>query len=415
MTFTKQLTRFYQLGKDNNSKYSKDNILKLSSLFGNPHKHVNTIHVSGTNGKGSTCYKLAQVLIDNNIKTGMSISPGISSYRERIQFNNQLIPEDFVADFLPVFFSGLDKGLYTASFLEGMSIMAFKYFQEMGADLSIIEVGIGGRTDFTNILEKKALSIITSIGIDHEYVLGDTIEEVLVNKLGIAKPGTPLLIGPDVPQTIPRRLTRDIGSDLYITKEFKTGIGIFNAAENTVRSAVDILNEKYQMDLKIRDEVIDRNIAGRMEKVNLENLKHIYKRLPKSIILNVGHNYHAINHSLSNSPQFNKENLILLLEIRSEKTVDDVFPLMRKFSNEIYIAQGSTNLSKSIKELKQKAIEDKVVVNVVGSGKIEEVLSFLFDEREDIEEKDIVIFCSFSMMKLLRQKFGYNDEFDQFN
>ena len=414
MTFTKQLTRFYQLGKDNNSKYCKDNILKLSSLFGNPHKHVNTIHVSGTNGKGSTCYKLAQVLIDNNIKTGLSISPGISSYRERIQFNNQLIPEDFVADFLPVFFSGLDKGLYTASFLEGMSIMAFKYFQEMGADLSIIEVGIGGRTDFTNILEKKALSIITSIGIDHKHVLGDTIEEVLVNKLGIAKPGTPLLIGPDVPQTIPRRLTRDIGSDLYITKEFKTGIGIFNAAENTVRSAVDILNEKYQMDLKIRDEVIDKNIAGRMEKVNLENLKPIYKRLPKSITLDVGHNYHAINHCMSNSPQFNRENLIFIYEVPFDKCIENLFPVINRYSNNIYVAIKTCELSMPIENYKKTAKKDGININVIGNGYMLETLDYLLNENEDIESKDIMITSSFGMNKILREKFGFNEEFDDF-
>ncbi len=160
----------------------------LDALLGHPHKQFKSIHVAGTNGKGSVCTKIAAVLQNLGCKVGLYTSPHIWNYRERIRINNEMIPESTAAQILSRVF---DRSL---SFFDVLTAMAFVYFAQEKVDYAVIEVGLGGRLDATNIIT-PILSIITSIGFDHTALLGNTLEAIAREKGGIIKPNVPLITG----------------------------------------------------------------------------------------------------------------------------------------------------------------------------------------------------------------------------
>lgn len=164
----------------------------LSSAFGDPHKSFRSIHIAGTNGKGSTSHTLASVLMAAGYKVGLFTSPHLFDFRERIRVNGEMIPEEAVVDFVDKYRS-MDLNIFP-SFFELTTIMAFDYFRSAGVDIAVVEVGLGGRLDTTNIITPE-LSIITNVSLDHMAQLGDTEVLIAGEKAGIIKPGVPIVIG----------------------------------------------------------------------------------------------------------------------------------------------------------------------------------------------------------------------------
>lgn len=171
-----------------------DTVTALSAMFGEPHKRLKTIHVAGTNGKGSTAHTLAAVLQSAGYKTGLFTSPHLLDFRERIRIDGKMIGEDEVTAFVESYLSRAD-GLQP-SFFELTTVMAFDHFARHGVDIAVIEVGLGGRLDSTNIIT-PLLSVITNISLDHTALLGNTLELIAGEKAGIIKPGVPVVIGED--------------------------------------------------------------------------------------------------------------------------------------------------------------------------------------------------------------------------
>lgn len=172
----------------------------LDDHFGHPHRRFKTIHIAGTNGKGSCSHTLAAILQSEGYKVGLYTSPHLVDFRERIRVNGECIGEQYVIDFVEqerAFFEPLHP-----SFFELTTALAFKYFAEQEVDIAIIEVGLGGRLDCTNIIT-PVLSIITNISLDHTQFLGNTLAEIAGEKAGIIKPGVPVIIGEDIPETRP--------------------------------------------------------------------------------------------------------------------------------------------------------------------------------------------------------------------
>ena len=171
----------------------------LDDIFGNPHFAYPTIHIAGTNGKGSTAHTIAAVLARAGYKTGLYTSPHIFDFRERIRVNGRKISEKVVVDFVERW-KGMSTDL-TPSFFELTSTMAFEYFKKENVDVAVIETGLGGRLDSTNIIT-PILSVITNISHDHTNLLGDTLEKIAFEKAGIIKKGVPVVIGELQPETI---------------------------------------------------------------------------------------------------------------------------------------------------------------------------------------------------------------------
>ncbi len=173
-------------------KEGLSNTKALDEHFQHPHNCYRTIHVAGTNGKGSTCHTLASILQQAGYRVGLYTSPHLVDFRERIRVNGQMIPEQRVIDFVEKernFF----EPLYP-SFFELTTALALQYFKEQHVDVAVIEVGLGGRLDCTNIIQ-PALSVITNISYDHTQFLGNTLEKIAAEKAGIIKPGVPIVIG----------------------------------------------------------------------------------------------------------------------------------------------------------------------------------------------------------------------------
>ena len=199
-------------------KSGLENTYALDEHFGHPHRKFRTIHVAGTNGKGSVSHTLAAILQTAGYKVGLYTSPHLLDFRERIRINGEKISEDYVVDFVAQekdFFEPLHP-----SFFELTTAMAFKYFAEQKVDVAVIEVGLGGRLDCTNIIQPD-LSIITNISLEHTQFLGDTLEKIADEKAGIIKPGVPAVIGETTPETKPVFLqkAKEANAPLYFAEE----------------------------------------------------------------------------------------------------------------------------------------------------------------------------------------------------
>lgn len=186
-----QIPAFHRIGSQA-YKPGLERVLTLSAFFDNPHSKIRTIHVAGTNGKGSTAHSLAAVLSAAGYKTGLFTSPHILDFRERIRIDGKMIPEEEVISFVKRFRMMEDS--VSPSFFELTTVMAFDYFCRMGVDIAVIEVGLGGRLDSSNIITPE-VSVITNISLDHTSLLGDTVEEIASEKAGIIKSHVPVVIG----------------------------------------------------------------------------------------------------------------------------------------------------------------------------------------------------------------------------
>lgn len=178
-----------------------DTSRQLDDMTGNPHRRYRTIHVAGTNGKGSTAHTLAAILQSAGYRTGLYTSPHIYDFRERIRVNGEMISEEAVVDFVERWIVAHDSNPdLSPSFFELTSTMAFEYFARENVDIAVIETGLGGRLDSTNIIT-PILSVITNISLDHTSLLGDTPGQIAREKAGIIKPGIPVVVGERDPQT----------------------------------------------------------------------------------------------------------------------------------------------------------------------------------------------------------------------
>ena len=188
-----RLPMFHRVGQAA-YKNNLENTLKLDEIFGHPHRKFKTIHVAGTNGKGSVSHMLAAVFQAAGYKTGLYTSPHLKDFRERIKINGQMISEEEVVEWVEKYPVANNLWNLEPSFFELTVAMAFDFFAKNNVDIAIIEVGLGGRLDSTNIITPE-ISIITSIGFDHVNLLGDTLEKIAAEKAGIIKKNIPVVIG----------------------------------------------------------------------------------------------------------------------------------------------------------------------------------------------------------------------------
>lgn len=214
---------FQQVGADA-YKEGLETTRLLDEHFGHPHRNFHTIHVAGTNGKGSCSHTLAAIIQRAGYRVGLYTSPHLVDFRERIRVNGEPVPEQYVIDFVErerAFFEPLHP-----SFFELTTAMAFHYFDDEKVDVAVIEVGMGGRLDCTNIITPD-LSIITNISLDHTQFLGHTLAEIAEEKAGIIKPGVPVVIGESTPETkeVFERKAHEVGAPIFFAQEpFSEGI-----------------------------------------------------------------------------------------------------------------------------------------------------------------------------------------------
>lgn len=240
-------------------KNNLDNTLLLDKAFGSPHSNYKTIHVAGTNGKGSVSHFLASVLQCAGYKTGLFTSPHLKDFRERIRVDGKMIPEEDVVSFVDRFIEKNKTMQIHASFFELTSCMAFDFFSKSGVDIAVIEVGLGGRLDSTNIIT-PALSIITNISYDHTAILGNTLEKIATEKAGIIKRNIPVVIGETQPET--EKIFRDTARSQNSLIKFADQSCQVMKHDEGLFSALSANNEFINFEVGLKGDYQQKNLAS---------------------------------------------------------------------------------------------------------------------------------------------------------
>lgn len=219
-------------------KDNLDNTVKLDDFYSNPHRRYKTIHVAGTNGKGSVSHMLAAVLQAAGYKTGLYTSPHLKDFRERVRINGEMISTDEVTEWVEKFHINNEVWNIEPSFFELTVALAFDYFAQKQVDVAVVEVGLGGRLDSTNIITPE-VSVITNIGLDHTVLLGDTLEKIAYEKAGIIKAGIPAIIG--TTQTETRKVFEEVAALklaplFFADKEYSVSYGLTDLDGNQLLS-----------------------------------------------------------------------------------------------------------------------------------------------------------------------------------
>ena len=324
-----------------------DHMIRFAALLGDPQGNFRTIHVAGTNGKGSVANMLASALSSAGLKVGLYTSPHILDFRERMRILDppSLVPKEYVYDFLCRYEKDMDE--LDLSFFEITTGLAFKWFSDENVNVAVIETGLGGRLDSTNIIMPD-LSVITSIALDHCALLGGTLEEIAGEKAGIFKQGVPALVGEYLPETLTvfEAKASQTGSSLYLAEDMDLSMsdlvpsiiqdmdlrGAYQAKNlRTVLAAVDILKDNpFYSGLSDRETVVDAIIHtasragfhGRWEMVCKEPM----------VIADLGHNPAALKgnfsqlESMMESGEFSS--LIIVYAVMADKDLDGIMPLM---------------------------------------------------------------------------------------
>ncbi|RMG76054.1 MAG: bifunctional folylpolyglutamate synthase/dihydrofolate synthase, partial [Bacteroidetes bacterium] len=312
-------------------KADLETIQKLDEYFQHPHRHFKTVHVGGTNGKGSVSSMIASVLQEAGFKTGLYTSPHLKDYRERIKINEKEIPEEFVTDFVWSHQKIIEQ--IQPSFFEITQMMAFQYFKQQKADVAVIEVGMGGRLDSTNIIYPE-LSVITNIGYDHVQFLGNTLEQIAFEKAGIIKPETPVIIGKKQPETenIFISKARELNALLFFSEDFPE----FNYAcdlkgsyqkENIQTAAVVI--EVLRKKISISQKAIERGFANVVKNTGIKGRWQILNEKPL-IIADTAHNKEGLYLVLKQIKQQKFKNLHIVLGMVNDKAIDEILDLFPK-------------------------------------------------------------------------------------
>lgn len=323
---------------------------------GNPHEQLKAVHVAGTNGKGSTCHLIAASLQASGLKVGLYTSPHLIDLRERIRVNGKPIEEAEVVAFIEQNREFLD--CTQPSFFETMTALAFVYFVKQQVDIAVIEVGLGGRLDSTNVLT-PILSVITNIGLDHTEFLGTTLKQIAREKAGIIKPGVPVVIGESHPQTMNVFLERaqECGSPIYFADECeylrRTRLRFApecelhgNYQEHNLQTAFVALRE-----LGINNEAIRQGFAHVCTMTGLRGRWETMQTKPL-VICDTGHNGHGLQYVARQLKELKNPHIYIVFGQVNDKDTDISLRLMPRGDKYIYIfTKPDTQRARSAQEL----------------------------------------------------------------
>lgn len=341
--------------------------LFLDEHFGHPHRSYRTIHVGGTNGKGSVCHTLAAILQAQGYRVGLYTSPHLVDFRERIRVNGKMISKkrviEFVEDLKASLLEGRLEGGY--SFFELATALAFKYFEEQKVDFAVIEVGLGGRLDCTNIIT-PILSVITNISFDHVLFLGDTLPKIASEKAGIIKPGIPVCIGENINPEVKavfQNKADEVGAPITFAEEsplqFPFGGSDFKPAltglcqkknTRTILTSVRLLRESG---IEISEKAIERGFAEVCTMTGLMGRWQILSKKPLTIC-DTAHNVGGLEYIFRHLASIPHQRLHLVIGMVSDKDVNTVLTLVPKDAI-CYFTQASVNRAMPAEELTRRA------------------------------------------------------------
>lgn len=405
-----QLPVYHRIGKAA-YKANLDNTIALDEYFGHPHTKFRSVHVAGTNGKGSVSHMIASVLQEAGYKTALYTSPHLKDYRERIRIDGEMIPEKEVISFVENSASIIKS--VNPSFFEMSVAMAFEFYSRSKVDIAVIETGLGGRLDSTNIIS-PLVSIITNIGHDHMDLLGDTIEKIAKEKAGIIKKNVPVIIGETLPETkgVFSAAAHFLSSEIVFADElFECDLEEIDLPSGTRKynilnreSGLEVLTGEaglggdYQKKnlpvvycaaeiLKSHFNITSQNLADGIKKVvgntGLKGRWQILGNAPL-IVCDTGHNKEGLKDVMNQISRIPKSGLHMVLGFVNDKDLTDVLPLFPADAK-YYFSKASVPRALDENILKRKAME----YGLTGES-YNEVIEAYNAARKNAGEKDMI-------------------------
>jgi len=339
------------------------NIVAASKYLGNPHTQFKSIHIAGTNGKGSTAHMLSSILQESGYKVGLYTSPHLKDFRERIRINGKMITEQEVVDFVKE-----SKAIFEEmelSFFEFTVAMAFDYFANQQVDIAIIETGLGGRLDSTNILNPE-LTIITNIGLDHTNLLGNTLEKIAVEKGGIIKENTPIIIGRKQKETntIFQNIAKEKNAHLMYSEpqqNYATDLKGKYQKEN-LNTTITAIEQLQEQGWAINSSNIEQGLLKIVANTQLLGRWQTLSKIPH-IICDTGHNEDGIKQISKQLKNTKFEQLHFVFGTVNDKNLDSILSHLPKNAS-YYFCQANIPRAMDAKELQQKSAKYELKGNV---------------------------------------------------
>ncbi|MBT8279800.1 MAG: bifunctional folylpolyglutamate synthase/dihydrofolate synthase [Bacteroidia bacterium] len=371
------------------SAYKSDltNSLKLAAYLGHPETKFKSVHVAGTNGKGSTSHMLASILQEAGYNVGLYTSPHLKDFRERIKLNGQCISKNYVIGFIKKHKAFFEEN--QLSFFEMTVGLAFDYYAKKNVDIAIIEVGLGGRLDSTNIIDPE-LAIITNIGLDHTQFLGNTLASIAKEKAGVIKPNVPVVIGVTQAETasIFKEIAKQNNSKITFADKKQKGIKLNSDLKGnyqihnlrTTVMAVEVLNDhgfkisKKHQKLGLMNVIVNTGLRGRWQ---------LLESSPK-IICDTAHNREGLTYTMQ---QLNEEifkNLHLVLGFVNDKNLDGLLDLFPR-SGQYYFCKPKIERGLDATILKKTFKKSGLIGKVYNS--VEEALEMA---KENADKNDLI-------------------------
>lgn len=408
MEIEKHLNKLYSLHTFG-VKLGLNNMRHILTLLGQPQNKLRAIHIAGSNGKGSTAAFIASILQEMKYKVGLYTSPHFSRFNERIKINGKEIPDEKIARFMEVYERNID--MFKLTFFEATTAMAFKYFYDEKVDYAIIETGLGGRLDATNLI-KPLSAVITSISLEHTDILGDTIEKIAEEKAGIIKEGCNVFIGklPDEAEDVIERKCNQLKCELYkltdyiterkdslelYTEELELDEWImplkgnyqkYNAALASLVVSKTLDNDNFR--------VVENGIKNVIDNTGLQGRYEYFNTKP-DIIFDSAHNPEGISKFLS---EFNKSkskysSTVLLFGVMKDKAVKEMMTLLKNSFDEINLTEIDYDRACKISELDEIAKELSIT-----AGSVTNPAEFVLKFREEESSKCLVVLGSMYLL-----------------
>lgn len=384
-------------------KFGLENMYRLDEKFNHPHRNFKIIHVAGSNGKGSVCAKIAKSLEISGYRVGLFTSPHISSFRERICENGKMISKKAVCSLLSEIISVADRNGISATFFELTTMLAFCYFSRRKVDFVVLETGLGGRWDATNIV-KPILSVITSISLEHTDLLGGTKQKIAREKAGIIKTGIPVVVGSRAcPQLMKEAALWK--RSIHISVEDGPQEGFEMENRRTARAALEYLRGLY----KIPDEALSRglmyNLPCRFEIFTKKELAHLQGSLPQATILDVAHNLEGLEELFAMiSRTFPDKPLRIVVGLSKGKDHVSCLNFISQYSNEIHLVEAGNGRGVPLAELKSA-----LMLNKIHPASFEKSICSTVGKALELAacNGEIIVVCgSFFIMNAVRQALG---------
>jgi len=393
-------------------KNNLDNELALCDFLGNPHRKFRTVHVGGTNGKGSVSHMLASVFQTAGYKTGLYTSPHLRDFRERIKINDKPVRKEFVVDFTERVGNLISE--IEPSFFELTVAMAFEYFAQEHVDIAIVEVGLGGRLDSTNIITPD-LSVITNISYDHMNMLGDTLEKIAFEKAGIIKPFIPVVVGEHQPaiSAVFEKMAEDQSADLSFADQQRF-IAEWKFENHKLVAEVTSphSNDKQYYYLDLTGIYQTRNLLTVLESVHIlrakgwnlpeEKVKKALSRVKKltglygrwelihqqpMIVLDVGHNEEGIRQITRQIEITDHEELHVVIGLVKDKEIEKILALLPRHAN-FYFTKAQIP-----RALPEEQLAEKAHTLGLKGDPYPDVNTALQTALNNCSKKDLIVVC----------------------